>query len=406
MTNTQENNKFDFFKWEAPYYKTTKEVNNCLQSINLVGKTIKDIKVIGHAFDMPSLKEGDLFRTISRAGIKLDDDWEDTYEYIDDVLLPWQVQVCEPLQLIFDDNSTLEIMPIGKGGARIGLNSIPIDVIDGLNSSNFDAHMFFNEAIGKEIESIDVYEEIDTKIHYSRYSYEKNKEHEYEEKSAKYKVVFDLKFPIRLCLKQDLDSWFYVSMYNSCNREITTYSRFKEYVKETEQVIITNGIERYGSAFSIYPISKNKDECFCDNFDFSIADYDIDEFLRELLIKYYDPKIQEYKDRCDDDINNFDDYGANLYSIESIKKMIAEIKDAIVLLENDADNQKVRPLINGFVWWEPSDKNKDQFSEEEIFEKKKERIPVAIDFYKRFILRIESILEALPNIETISFCGP
>lgn len=126
------NGRFDFFEWSAPYYETPKEVFAALNELGLKGKRIVAINTIGSCKDIGKSNSTNLYQTIRNAGIELGENWWE-YPNINEVLLPWNIILCEPIQFVFDDGETLEILPIGDGGARVAKNSIPIGMTDGMN---------------------------------------------------------------------------------------------------------------------------------------------------------------------------------------------------------------------------------------------------------------------------------
>ena len=110
------------------------------------------------------------------AGVDLEQiSWKD-YPRLDHIRAPWGVTACEPLQFVFEDNTTFEILPIGGGGARIAANSIPVEIKNGLNDSNFDANMFFAELAGKTLETLKIYVNTTDKKYIEEYNIKNNKD--------------------------------------------------------------------------------------------------------------------------------------------------------------------------------------------------------------------------------------
>ena len=89
----------------------------------------------------------------------------------------------------------------------------------------------------------------------------------------------------------------------------------------------------------------------------------------------------------------------------SIRKMIQEIRTVCWQLENDYNNPILENIKSHFQWYSYRNQQKDTWSEKEINEAKKNRIPVAIDFYERFCSQMESMM-LLPGKNAISFAGP
>ena len=400
--NNDFNGTFDFFEWSAKYYMKPRGVMGALSKMHFKGKVIKRINVIGSA----RMPDG-MYEKITDAGLGLDNGWwipdnEAYYPHLDDVRVPWEVEVCEPIQFVFEDATTLEILPIDDGGARIAENSIPKGLTEGLNHSDFDSNVFFAEAIGKKIREIEFHVETTEKEYYSDYNY---KSKPYPETRTKYTIEIELDYPTRIYLEQLYNGPFKIRMYGDEMRDKVRYSRVKEAERPIDQVYIANG---RGEPFWIVPICLNDDQgeklFFVDEYGMSIDDIDLYDYMGELLQKYFEPSIQD-KERNDYQGERFDSYGVNLYTFDSVRKMLDDISHIIVALENDSDDPMTEKLKKQFKWWRYTDKKPDELTEAEKDEiRLKERLK-AIDFYKRFSKRMEAMMK-LPGRDIISFSGP
>ena len=405
--NDQFNGRFDFFEWSAPYYRTPKEVFIAVHELQITGKTIKAIHVIGTVFSLGS--DSKVCTILSEAGMDLSAvSWKD-YTHLDDVKLPWGVTACEPIQFIFEDNTTFEILPIGDGGARLAVNSIPVEITDGLNRSNLCPDIFFAEFVGKQIKEFEMYVDTATKNHICKYSIEADKE--YNEKRTTYRYRFNFDYPYEINLEQGFESYYDIKARGEggvYDKTKIRYRRVKDSVSEIdEQVFICNGRDA-GGTFWIVPINSDRDKDreipFFDNFGMAIDDYYIEEYLSEFLYRYFDPSIQK-ESYYPDSGRGFDWYGVNLYTYESMKKMIADIRRAAGLLASDYDNPELDKIKAHFPWHPYTDKHRDALTDAEMNELRKNGVPMAIDFYQRFVDRIEKMM-ALPGTNTISFAGP
>lgn len=395
---------FDFFEWNAPYYETPQEVIQAMQQIDYKGKRIKSIRIIGLAQNVGQTNRDILYSRITDAGIEVDDNWRETYPHISKIRVPWEAKICEPVQLVFEDDTTLEILPIGNGGARVSVNSIPCEIKDGLNHSNFDADLFFSELIGEEIRSMSIYVEKSTKQSVDEYSIKR--ENTYEELRATWRFYIALESSYFIELVQTSESWYRIKAGTIYEDSQVPYDRVRKSMIDVDQIDIVNGRDN-GGTFWICPLRKNYDGelPFFNNFGMSIEDGDIEEFLFIHLMKYFDSKIQETDEWRLGENRAFDWYGGNLYSVDTMRQMIADLKEMVDILQTDSDSPLVKDLIDLFSWSMYTDKHRNRLSEHELFQFKKKRIPVAVDFYKRFIKRMGSMLQ-LPGVDTISFAGP
>ena len=168
--------RFDFYKWSAPYYENPKEVFLALNKLGLKDKILVSINAIGACRNIDNSGGTSLYWTIADAGIELGELWWERYEHLDNVLVPWNITLCEPIQFVFDDDTTLEILPIEDGGARIGVNTIPVGLVKGLNPSEVNATALFKEFIGRKLSNIELKINYNETKRVNEFSIENNKE--------------------------------------------------------------------------------------------------------------------------------------------------------------------------------------------------------------------------------------
>ena len=398
----QFNGRFDFFEWSAPYYSKPKEVFTAVHELQITGKTIKAIRVIGTVSALGS--DSEVCTILSEAGIDLSAvSWKD-YAHLDDVKLPWGVKACEPIQFIFEDDTTFEILPIGDGGARLAVNSIPVEITDGLNRSNLRPDIFFAEFVGQQMKEFEMYVDKATKIRINEYTVENDKGH--NKIRTTYHYHFNFGYPYEIDLEQGFGSYYDIKARG--DKTTIRYRRVKDSISETDdQVFIYNGRDAGGS-FWIVPINsdreKDREIPFFSNFGMSIDDYYIEEYLAVFLYRHFDPKVQKMRYSPFEE-RSFDRYGVNLYTYENMKKMLADIRRVADLLVSDYDNPELDRIKAHFPWDLYTDKHNDELTDEEKNELRKNGVPMAIDFYQRFVGRMEKMM-ALPGTNTISFAGP
>ena len=208
--NNQFDGRFDFYEWSAPFYETPQEVHEKLQSLNLQGKKLMAIYAVGGYGDIAHTNTSMMYCRIVDAGIEPTPGWWETYPNLNRILLPWDIELCEPVQLVFDDGSTLEILPIEDGGARIGVNSIPKGLTDGLNDSAVDLNSYFREFVGSELC------EFELKITKTE---TQTVGRSYTEQRAKYALQLSFEHCNTLTLTQSWKSWFVLSAKGGENHE-------------------------------------------------------------------------------------------------------------------------------------------------------------------------------------------
>ncbi len=391
--------RFDFFEWSAPFYPTPEDVMNALRSLHLIGKKLKRINVIGIAEGLPDPRT--VLMKAKNAGIRIAEPVAE-YPDLDQIKVPWQAEACEPLQFVFEDDSTMEILPM-EGGARIGTNTIPAAVSDGLNKSDFDWNAFCPEALGRALVSTEVEIRKEERIHYTDFGKSTDTK-PYSDHKSTYRYVFGFHDGFSIVLEQTWESWFYIQIENHPHLVSTIpYARIKDAKKDIDQIIIING--RDSGYIWIVPFRSEDpsiDDC-PDACGICIDELNIDPYLLVFLNKYRDPSIQD--ESYGEDYDEFDPYGSNLYTFDQMYSMLDEIDTAADLLENDYDN----PILDSLKesWYIPSSaaKPKESMTEAEKNEMRKAYVPKVVDFYHRFSHRMRNLLR-IPGCDRISFQGP
>lgn len=397
------NGRFDFFEWSAPYYENPKEVFTVLNEMNLKGKRLVAINAVGSCRDIGRTNGVGLYQTIRNAGIEPGDNWWENYPHMDEVLIPWNIVLCEPIQLVFDDGNTLEILPIEDGGARIATNSIPVGMTDGLNDGGINTTAFFKELIGRKLNSIELRIRKKEEQYINEFSLKR--ETPYTDCRTKYVIQLGFEYPYKLEIIQSWESWYEVCAKGNWDQERVPHKRKKEVYKEPSGPWIVNGRDGGGTFWIIGISSKEDRESNIPNLDcfgMSIDDTVVGEYLTEFLYKYFDRSIQE---RNEYDDPGFDWYGGNLYTFESMRKMLDDIYQVMRMIREDYDNPELSKIKAHWPLYPYTKKRRDELSEMEINEVRKKIVPDALLFYERFCARMENMLK-IPGNDIMSFAGP
>lgn len=399
-------NLFNFFKWSAPVYETPEEVIRALNKMNLQHKKIDTIRCIGGA-EIRDLYSDKLYRAYVNAGMEPEDDWWEKYPNFSKMLIDRRATLCEPLQFIFTDGSTFELLPMNDGGARVSTNCISKTIVDGMNKCNIDLPSFLGDDIkGKEIESFQVEVQSTVKDQYNSYSPEKP----YKEKRTSYHYIFSLGYPFKIDIKMDWECYYTIEIKRNSECDTITYQEAKACIHNVKQIQIIPGRDG-GGTFWIIPTysdnNKHKDEhslARYDNCGISIDEDNVAGFLSEFLYRYFDISAQgeEYRSEPDE----FDWYGINLYTIDNMRKMISDIRETIDLLKNDFNNPKLSDIKKHFFVSDFLGASVGKMSKEEENRAFFENREIAIDFYSRFVDSIESMFANNPDCDVISFAGP
>ena len=381
--------RFDFHKWSAPIYETPQEVIDAFCNAQLEHKKLKSVSAIGAVLNR----------------------WD--FEWRKDDLFPCEVCFCEPLQLIFTDGTTLEFLPMNNGGARIGINTIPTGLKNGINTSDCDVQMFLGEEIRGSAPSnnpfaiiCDCKERYDVHMRYDEdedgiFLLPEDGSYSSSSKSVKkaFYYLFNFENGYSLSVFSDPQAichslQYKVSLQKNGKTIYIPRSRVEASVKDIYQLLIVPGHGMNGW-MQIRPyyrfdsgetdVWKGKSSRYAYGFSLSV-DMDVCRvFLSIFLYKYFEVDDQERKRYDYYGEPEFDWYGVNHYSIKSTRKMIESVRKVANLLETDYDNEEL-DTVKKYFSARLFGKNADGMEAEEFI---RNRIFVAIDFYRRFADHME-----------------
>ena len=388
--------RFDYYKWGAPIYETPEEILKALLASGCLGKTLKGVNVIGHINSYVNPYEHLCF--------ELDEDGEKDYsDVIDQVLCPCEVTAYEPIQFVFEDGTTLDLLPMWRS-ARIDVNSIPVGMVDGMNHSDYDVNKLAPSFSGTKLNAIRLEEVTKTKASFSIYPYSKDINSPYQRTETFYSYVFEFDHPGRIRIIAGSSNRFDIQMIMPDGSDRVTYGEMQRAGKPVQQVEIIPGQEG-GGTFWITAFSSKEDVYRRNKAGISIDDLSVSSFLGTFLYKHLDKSIQE---REDYENEGFEEYGQNYYTFESIHGIIEEIRQTISLLESDYDDPSLDEIKRHYSIVHFADKETDicSLSDEEKASIIKQNKYVAIDFYERFVEQMEKILELSPDCDMVTFSGP
>ena len=396
--------RFDFFEWSAPYYETPHEVFETLNALQLGGRKLSAINVIG-AYRRLGENNYFMYEKVRNAGIDLGDTLLKDYEHLNNIRVDWKAVACEPIQLVFDDGLTLEILPTEDGGARIATNSIPAGLVDGLNDSTFDSNIFFKEFIGKKIRYFEIKVVKKEEEYINEYSLKNG--NSYTNIRHNYSIGFNFEDMFRLELEQSWESIYDIIAEGPSSRKYVPYSRVLECKKEVQQTEIVPGRDGGGTFWIIGYDQDEKEELpvpRLDCFGISIDQMDIDDYLYFFLQKYFDSQVQD-EDEYYYGERTFDEYGGNLYTFDTMHLMLDDIRMVIEIIQNDFNNPYLEQIKDEWPIYMHTDKHRNELSQSEINDLLLIHRPIAIDFYERFCKRMEDMLK-IPGRNMMSFAGP
>lgn len=380
---------FDKHEWKAELYKGEKEILKTLKTLD--GKKINSVKVIGAAFSIGDVPFGEMFRGNHNSPS-----------------VPAIFSTTEPVSISFTDGTTIEIKIKSNNEWYIGFNSIPEYICDGTNHNNLNADLLFKNLKGVEIRDVsmkkllisDEHENITEEIiKYLFYTYT------YDGDPVGFSLVGKGSYCTMAMTNGD---WFY--SFGNCIAPVTR-EEYKAALKGGNQFYIVEGHDS-GAAFWINPVRINeKENKIIENTDEEISiDEDIVEnclfcFLNKNFNKPLSLKYRKI-DGCDYFYDGFEDHLIyNIYTCEDLKSMLADIKvfsDLLYSVQSITQLtglKKESPYSNALCIF---DYGYPDITEENL----RERINCVVDFYERFIRRMEAMIKVTPPGSHISFIGP
>ena len=190
--------RFDRYTWRPEICNTAKDIYRILTSLDTKNKKIKRIVPIGMAENMKRDGYEWKYREIL-LGIGMTNEQLQSYPYAAQVLFPCELHLCEPVIILFDDGSTLEMKPNGGSALLVAANQISPDTVCGTNEPNFDPNILFDSLRGCSIEDIRILRNV---------AVDSCGHSDYEEKTELITFELVLSGDRGLFFRQSWDDWF------------------------------------------------------------------------------------------------------------------------------------------------------------------------------------------------------
>ena len=401
------NNTFDKYRWSANTYETAEEIHSCLRDLGVFGKTVKGISAIGAMtrYSLGSWK-GIAVSTLREAGIitnyevehlptketvTLNDgsvhDLDDCLDLLRNVLTEREVRLYEPLLILFEDGDVLELLPCAPKGLRIGFNTLPKDIRDGLNRCEFDVGTLFNQFLsGCKLQTVEIRSSVKTT------SYSNNREDQIRKRNM-YCIYFSSMSALEskygwLDLDESQNSEYDVSFSRA---DTIKCGELADLAPKSYQTPILEGLHG-GGAVNIFPVKGTGwDEVpyEIENPEIFAVCYHEPALYWPLLKKYFDPELPINK-KCSQ--GHYDSYYWNFYTKDTIIKMVEEAHIELERVRTLSVEEQENALSCGY---------RNQTEEEKLI-----RIDEAKSFTERFSERLLSMALNTPEYNYISFDGP
>ena len=405
--NDFRNNMFDKYRWSANTYETAEEIIAFFREHGVFGKTVKGISAIG-AMSTSSLEPWkDRAVVILRdAGIVTDcdikylpfrrivtlhdgsvHDLEDCFDLLKNVSLKREARLREPLLILFEDGDVLELLPCASKGIRIGLNTLPKDMRDGLNRCEYDVGALFNQYVsGSKFSKVEIRSSAET----TTYSHWK------EDSTLKrnvYCIYFSSASSSGWLHLDELQSSEYNLSFIKCSSLVKIKcSKLAELIPKSNQTSILEGYY-HGGEVNIFPtngVGHDEEPYEVENPEIFAVCYDTPALYWPLLSEYFDPELPINKKTNFE--KRYDYYGWNSYTKEIIIKMVEEVAAELERVRSLPPAEQEEALHSG---------RRLQTDEEMLIQ-----IDEAISFTERFSERLLSMALYTPEYNYITLMGP
>lgn len=182
------------------------------------------------------------------------------------------------------------------------------------------------------------------------------------------------------------------------------------------------------SYFWFYPVKVKKEKriCFIDieklRDEISIEETDVDCFLAHFLLKYFDKTLPVNQERvdCYSDEGEYDEDEVeylegfewylehNFFTYDSIRLMLKDIEWTADILSQDYHSEQIEPITSTYSKYHVNIYSQDESNADSIVDAQsvEENAHIVIDFYKRFVVRVNKMLQNNPDTDLFCIQGP
>ena len=393
--------RFDWYEWSAPEYRGAEEILRAVRKLAGTGKRLTGVRVIGAACNMTcsALENYEYEHAVRSGTVRSKEGMRDVRRHL---MIPQAVRLCEPFVLDFEGGTSLEFHPGGDLSARISVNAVPRQCMEGLNTPNFDADRLFGQYVrGRKLQDFFLAEKKET-VTSCRLSGDEldSKTHS----DIEYRYVFRFSDRIDLMVGTTSGGGYRLALAGSMEEFRMPYLKFRATARCVYQPFLCHGVCGEDPFFLVYGTESEQRSCarVSDAFSFSMDEEVLDCYAYPFFEKWYDPSLNERDP--DFEKRAFDWYGSNRYGRETVRAMLRDMRNEVVMLREDGDSpffrQHMAMLEKGP--WLPSWLPRGDLSE---MTPDRERVRT-ISFFERFSTRMEGLLRALPDDCVIEVLGP
>ncbi len=156
-----ENNIFDSREWSAPTMVSPNEIEKRIRRMNLVGRQIESIRVMGLSFwHTEDWIEDSAYNSLPEEMTEDEKQLKSDYANIsDDLILARFAHIDEPFLIKFTDGDVFEIDTPQTPEYRFSMNCIPWDIKTNTRTNNLDATILFAPFLNRKIVEVEITKE-------------------------------------------------------------------------------------------------------------------------------------------------------------------------------------------------------------------------------------------------------
>lgn len=404
--NDFKENSFDKYRWSANTYETPEEIFACFRELRVLEKTVKGITAIGaiaqyslgswEKIAVDTLREAGIITKYeveylpTRRTVTLNDgsvhDLDDCFDLLRNVSTERKIRLYEPLLILFEDGDVMELYPCASKGLRIGYNTLPKGMQDGMNRCEVDIGSLFDPFMnGCCISTVEIYSTLETKS----CIYNRKKE---TDRRNKYCFCFS---PHAYTPKNPKGGWLHIEEIQ-CGEYEVSFERtgpvkcgeLAALSGKSFQIPIFEG-RHSGGCVNVFPAKENESSFESDSTDIIAICRHMPALYWPLLNKYYDPDLPVNKENPHD---YYDFYYWNYFTKDSVVKIVEEVRSELEQARTLSVLEQEELLSCGY---------RDETEEETIT-----RIEEELNFTERFSARLLGMALNTPGYEYICFEGP
>lgn len=393
--------RFDWYEWSAPEYRGAEEILRAVRKLAGTGKRLTGVRVIGAAFNMTcsALESYEHEHAVRSGTVRTEAGLREARLHL---MIPRAVHLCEPFMLDFEDGTSLEFHPGSDLSARISVNAVPRQCMEGLNTPNFDADRLFGQHMkGRKLQDFFIAEKKET---VTSYRLSGNEPDSQIHNDIEYQYVFRFSDLTELMVSTTSGGGYRLSLAGSMAELRMPYLKFRAMARPVYQPFLYHGVCGEEPFFLVYGTELEQRGCgrAADAFSFSMDDEVLDCYMYPFFEKWYDPSFNERDP--DFEKQGFDWYGSNCYGRKAVQAMLSDMRNEVVRLRESGDSPFFRRHMGVLEnrRWLPSWLSGGDLSE---MTPDRERART-ISFFERFATRMEGLLRALPEDCVIEVLGP